>query len=1128
MKSALAKVVAILLVLMSTTERSLYAQTDVSWIGTTSGNWNTASNWNGGVVPNNGGDTTYDVTINPSTAGQTITLNLNATVTDLTLGSASGGNSVTLGSVANDSLTIAGSGTFTINPTGQVLFNTTGSNITIASGGTFTNSGSFSMEASGETLSVSGTTTNNSGATLNIEGGGMATFTGVTNSGTFQTGLLGGANTVNVSGTLTNNASGNFYIHGANDNVSVNALSNSGNLQIGTSAAIGQGTLTITGGGPGITDIVAGSTLTLFGNFNVVNGGTTTSALGSLNTVAGLLFLQNGQTTSITPSGGTLTIVANGQLQLSNSGPTNTTLNINGNVNVNDSGYLYTGWNGGINTVSVSGTMTNSGIIELFAGYNGHTGGTDLMTVNSLVNNGDIFTAQPGATFSVTSSTIVNNGSIGLQAGVLDFTASSVTITGTGSITIGPGNSANIAIQVGPSDTGTLTLASGGTINGAGNLGNGTLTLVNQGLIEANSYLFGGPLTVQPGSAGMTNTGTLEAAQGGILILDGTYNNAGGIIAALGQNGEPYAATVELSSGVVINGGTLETTTFHAYFGTLVGTIQATGAVTLNGVTNKGTGMFDVDAGTTTTLEGTNSNSGTINLSASTLSMSGDVTLNGKGTIVLSNSASNLITGATSGLTLTTANTIEGSGTISNLGITNTGTISADQSTALILLPNSAGLNNKGTLSVSSGDLMQIGTSSGGALLNYSSHRLTGGTYNVGGTLEFGASGTSITTDAANISLTSSAAEIENFAGVNLLTDLAAISSTGSFSLSGGANFTTASTLTVDGKLTVSNGSTLTVGNGGNDNQKAGTTTVDGGLTVTGAGVVNVTGGTILGAGTVTGNVSVGGSGTAPTISVGDNAQAGLLAITGNYTQLSTATMNGFIGGTTLGTQYSQLQVSGTATLAGTLTVTLASGFTPEVGSTFTVLTAAGIRGTFSNSTIAINSTEQFDVSYTSTGVVLTVVSIGAPQSGGSKHNNPVAASSHRPSDDLKHRVAGTNVAVRKASLAAISGISKPNRHSDEILARAYDWNSLAESNRVAEHIDAPWEHMYPVVAPVAPKVEITRAAPERVSQSRTSDSNWTYSAYGTSQRLPVSTLMRHEPIKILPQPTLPMLRSGK
>ncbi|MGB8005644.1 MAG: hypothetical protein WCF48_00795, partial [Terriglobales bacterium] len=164
----------------------------------------------------------------------------------------------------------------------------------------------------------------------------------------------------------------------------------------------------------------------------------------------------------------------------------------------------------------------------------------------------------------------------------------------------------------------------------------------------------------------------------------------------------------------------------------------------------------------------------------------------------------------------------------------------------------------------------------------------------------------------------------------------------------------------------------------GGYSQSAGTTTVDGTL----AGAVSVTGGTILGAGTLSGNVSVGGSGTTPTIHVGDAGQAGLLKITGTYTQLSTGTMNVAIGGTKLGTQYSQLQVTGAASLGGTLSVNLINGFTPKVGTKFTILTASSLGGTtFSTQYIVINSKEYFAVSYTSTGVVLTV-DAGTPPHG--------------------------------------------------------------------------------------------------------------------------------------------------
>lgn len=1445
MKSRLAiRLCAILLALMSVGGLRSQAQTAVSWIGTSSGNWNTASDWSGGVVPNNGGGKTYNVTINPSSSGQTVSLNLGVTVTDLTLGTALGGSSVILQSVASDSLTIASGGNLTVDATGTLTFNTTGSNLTIDSGGTLTNNGTLQLEAAGETLSVTGTTTNASGAKLSIDDGGAATLTGnVSNSGQFQTGFSGGNNTVTVTGTFTNNTGGTLILYGSGDKVNVNALSNFGTLTLdagstltitgggngvtdvaaGTTYNIGgtfnvkngstttsalaklrsvEGTLTfqngqtntvtptsgtlsiasggnvalsdlaattttlsitgnvsnsgelstgfsggtntvkisgtltnnaggevilysstdsmnvnalsnsgtldightvgsgatlnITGGGQGVTDVVVGSTIELYGNFNVINSGKSTSALANLTTVAGILNLNNNQAATVTPGGGTLSIANTGQLNLSPLAASTTTLSVTGNVS--NSGEFQTGFEGGTNTVNVSGTFTNNsgGIVEIFAGEEAGGVGTDLVNVATLSNSGTVTLLEPGATLDITGTgTLTNNGTFNLTQGTLKFTASSATIAGTGTLTLG--NSAGTAtgvIQVGSSDTGTLTI-SGGTVTGYGNVGNGTLTLVNKGTIAANGNVTSGVLTVQPGSGGMTNSGTLEAENQATLVLEGTYNNAGGTIEALGESGGSVNATVQLTAGTVIKGGTLNTTAV----GSNTGVIENIGKVTLNGVTNNGT--YTDSAGLTTVLEGTITNAGSITLSGSTLSMGNSVTMSGKGTVVLSNSATNLITGATSGLTLTTANTIEGAGTISNLGIVNTGTIAANQSTALIILPSSAGLNNKGTLSVSTGDTMQVGTSAGEALLNFSGTTLTGGTYAVSGTLEFGASGTSVVTDAANISLTGSAAEIKDFAGQNVLTDLATITSAGSFTLSSGANFTTAGNftnngrltvntgskfavtgtlsnfnsstktlaggsytvggklnfaganivtdaanitmdgkgeivnstnssnglanlatitgagsftlashanfttvgnLTADGRLTVNSGSTLTiagtltnfnsstdtltsgtytvggtmeftganivnnatnltisgssakilngssnglanfanntglftvsgngnfttgstaftnsgsvtvtkgssmsVGGGNTYTQSAGTTTVDGTLS---ASAINVTGGTILGAGKLSSNVTVGGSGTAPTISAGDSGKAGLLVITGTYTQLSTATMNSFIGGTTVGTQYSQLQVGGTATLAGTLTVTLASGFTPTIGSTFTVLTAGAMTGTFSNSTIAINGSEHFNVSYTSSGIVLTVASGAAPRSGGSapaslaaavpKKRQPVLTSA------LRHGIGTTTLG---SSHILVAGESTQAR-SGALLAGGYGLSKFEEPNRLP--VGRTWEHMPIVAAPVA----------ERVAQSN----NWSAPARSVSSlHVPATTLIRRAPVKILP-PMLPRL----
>jgi hypothetical protein len=186
------------------------------------------------------------------------------------------------------------------------------------------------------------------------------------------------------------------------------------------------------------------------------------------------------------------------------------------------------------------------------------------------------------------------------------------------------------------------------------------------------------------------------------------------------------------------------------------------------------------------------------------------------------------------------------------------------------------------------------------------------------------------------------------------------------------AKFTTNGTLTNTGTLTTAVGCNLTIGGTGTAfTQTGGKTTHDGLIT----GTVNINNGTFLGAGSITGKVSVGGAKIGSLFSVGDAGKAGQMKITGSYAQTANGKLSTAIGGTTVITQYSQLKVIGTATLKGTLAAPLIGTFVPTVGQTFTVLSAGSVTGTFSNTTIPINSSEFFAVSYTSKSVVLTVTS---------------------------------------------------------------------------------------------------------------------------------------------------------
>jgi hypothetical protein len=76
------------------------------------------------------------------------------------------------------------------------------------------------------------------------------------------------------------------------------------------------------------------------------------------------------------------------------------------------------------------------------------------------------------------------------------------------------------------------------------------------------------------------------------------------------------------------------------------------------------------------------------------------------------------------------------------------------------------------------------------------------------------------------------------------------------------------------------------------------------------------------------------------------------------------------IGGTAPGTEYDQLQVSGTATLGGTLNITLIDGFRPAVGDVFQLIAPNSFSGAFANiNTVGFAGT----ITYSSAGITVTV-----------------------------------------------------------------------------------------------------------------------------------------------------------
>jgi len=161
----------------------------------------------------------------------------------------------------------------------------------------------------------------------------------------------------------------------------------------------------------------------------------------------------------------------------------------------------------------------------------------------------------------------------------------------------------------------------------------------------------------------------------------------------------------------------------------------------------------------------------------------------------------------------------------------------------------------------------------------------------------------------------------------------------------------------------------LTGSNGLTHIQTAGMTILNGGsLRTTFNAPYQVQGGDLTGVGTITAPVQNTGGVVKPGLS------AGTLAITGAYTQGAAGRLDIELGGPSPG-ESDLLTVSGAASLAGEIRVQTINGFQPTAGQTFVIMTAGSRSGTFAT----LSGTPGFEVSYTSTQVILTAVDSMCP-----------------------------------------------------------------------------------------------------------------------------------------------------
>jgi hypothetical protein len=258
-------------------------------------------------------------------------------------------------------------------------------------------------------------------------------------------------------------------------------------------------------------------------------------------------------------------------------------------------------------------------------------------------------------------------------------------------------------------------------------------------------------------------------------------------------------------------------------------------------------------------------------------------------------------------------------------------------------------LSNEGLFSVGAGGTLSIAAGTNFTNFSAAATTLLGGTYEVAGTFEF--PGAAIAALAATVDLDGpSSAILNSTSNTNALSVLDIIAADSGLTLAG-TSLTTTGTLINEGSLTIDatlGPATLTLG-GSYTQVAAGTGEVPSSTTLLSGGVLNASsavalnGGTLLGSGEIIGNVA-----NAATVSPGTANSSGSIDIQGTYTQTSAGILDiQLAGSSSPGTNYDQL-LAGPVTLSGTINVSLATGYTPSLGDSYTVLQFTSSMGDFS------------------------------------------------------------------------------------------------------------------------------------------------------------------------------------
>jgi uncharacterized repeat protein (TIGR01451 family) len=663
---------------------ALARATTATWTGAVNNQWTNGGNWVGlGGTPLVGGE---DL-IFPGGAANLSNTNGYAAATTFNSIKLTGsgytlaGNQITLGAGNLADSSVAGANTISLAmafaATRTVTVSDAGTTLLLsgvisgAGGLTKAGSGVLAMSAvntyTGATAINAGTIEVRSNAAL----GGAGTGTTVATGATLQINGAGLAIAEPLTLNGTGVANGGALRNLANNNTVSGAITLASAARINSDAGTLTVSNTISGATMGLTVGGAGNT-TISGVIGTTTGSLTKDSTGVL-----LLSAVNTYTGATTVSGGTL------RLGIANAVSASSAVTVAAGATLDMNGFSDT-----IGSLAGAGTVTSgvAGAVTLNAGGNNTSTAFSGVMQNGA---GTLAVTKTGTGTWTLSGASTYTGLTTISAGVIDVQSNTALGGAAGATTVAAGaalqvDGTGLAIAepltlngTGIANGGALrNLANNNTVSGAITLASASRVSSDAGTLTISNTIGGATQALTVAGAGNTaisgvigtTTGTLTKLGTGTLTLSGNNTYTGLTTVSAGTllvNGAQGSSAVSLNGGTLGGTGTVGATTSTAAGGTL-----APGAVAGTGILNSGN--LNLSAGApafSVELNGTTAGTdydrvnvtGTVNLTGSVLSGSvGFAATDGMTFIIITNDGGEAITGTFAGLAEGATTTISG------------------------------------------------------------------------------------------------------------------------------------------------------------------------------------------------------------------------------------------------------------------------------------------------------------------------------------------------------------------------------------------------------------------------------------------------------------------------------------